>query len=96
MKLQKLGGYYCFAYLLTNVFFYIIIPILGFKSPDAIIEITDPAEAMEIFKYPIFLQTLMKTGSIFASIFFVVFAMALRERMHLKAPNLMNLQLPQQ
>lgn len=88
MKLQKLGGYFCFAIILVLVFLYMIVPVLGFKS---INQITDPVEAINTFEnYPGYYRVLSQAAAIFVGIFYIVFAMALRERMHSKAPNLMN------
>jgi hypothetical protein len=87
MKLQKLGGYFCFAIIFALIFLYMIVPILGIKS---INEIKDPVEAMHIFRsYPRYYRVLSQAAAIFVGVFYVVFAFSLQERMKSKAPNLM-------
>jgi len=88
VKLQKLGGYFCIALVFVYLIIFMVSPILGFKH---ISVIPDPVEAMNTFEnYSIFFRIFMLAVNIFIAIFYVVFAMTLRERMKSKAPNIMN------
>lgn len=88
MKLQKLGGYFCIVLVFIFVIIYVVSPIFGFKPMN---QNADPVETMNRFEnLSVSFRTFSQIIPIFIAAFYLVLAMALRERMKLKAPNLMN------
>ena len=88
MKLQKFGGYFCIVLVFVFVIIYVVSPIFGFKPMD---QNADPVETMNRFENSsVFFRTFSQIVPIFIAAFYIVLAMALRERMQSKAPNLMN------
>ena len=85
MKLQKLCGYSCFAFIL------VLASIIGPALIWGTNEITDPDEIINIFENENYQILLLynKITAILIAMFFVVLAIALQERMKSKAPNLM-------